>query len=126
MAKRNVEHLGQGLCQQRLAGARRADQHDVRLGKFDFAAALPVHVDALVMVVNGDRQLLLGLLLADDVLVEECLDLSRLGKLIRRCGRLGFGAIVFQNGVADGNAFIANVGARVVGGRRDQLGDGVL
>jgi len=36
------------------------------------------------MVVDRDRQLLLGLLLADDVLVQESFDLGRLGKLVGR------------------------------------------
>jgi hypothetical protein len=54
--KGNIEHLGQGLRQQRLTRAGRPDQHDVRLGEFHFAAALPVHVNALVMVVNRYRQ----------------------------------------------------------------------
>ena len=75
----HVEHLGQGLRQQRLAGAGRADQHDVRLRQFDFAAALPVHVDALVVVVDRYRQLLLRLLLPDDVLVKERFHFSGLG-----------------------------------------------
>ena len=78
----NVEHLGQGLRQQRLAGAGGADEHDVRLGQLDFTAALPVHVDPLVVVVNRDRQLLLGLLLTDHVLVEEGFHLKWLGKLV--------------------------------------------
>ena len=36
-------------------------------------------VDALVVVVDGDRENLLGALLADDVVVEDGLDLGRLG-----------------------------------------------
>jgi len=35
-------------------------------------------------------------------------------------------AVVFKNGVADGNALIADVGARIVAGLRDQLGYSVL
>jgi hypothetical protein len=35
-------------------------------------------------------------------------------------------AVVLKNGVADSNALIADVGARIVAGRRDQLGYGVL
>ena len=85
--ERHVEHLGQRLCQQRLAGAGGADQHDVRLREFHLAAALAIHVNPLVVVVNRDCQLLLGLLLADDVLVEERLHLGRLGKLVRRRNR---------------------------------------
>jgi hypothetical protein len=35
-------------------------------------------------------------------------------------------AVVFEDGVADGDALVADVRARIVAGRRDQLGDGVL
>ena len=69
---------------KRFAGAGRADQHDVRLGQLDAVAGfLAVHEDALVVVVDGDCQLLLGLLLADDVLVEEGFHFLRLGQLVR-------------------------------------------
>ncbi len=76
----NVEHLGQGLRQQSFAGAGGTNQQDVRFRQLDIAAALAVHVDALVVVVNRNCQLLLGLLLSDDVLVEKRLDLIRLGQ----------------------------------------------
>src|SRR5271169_4648307 len=49
---------------------------------FDFAAALAIHVDALVMVVTRHCELLLGLLLANDVLIEKRLNFRRLGKLM--------------------------------------------
>jgi hypothetical protein len=64
-----------------LPSSRRTDEHDVGLAKFDPVARrlLAVHEDALVVVVDSNRQLLLGLLLPDDVLVEEGLDLLRLG-----------------------------------------------
>ena len=71
------EQLGERLREQRLAGAGRADQQDVRLGQLDVVAAarLLLDLDALVVVVDRDGELLLGPLLADDVLVEELLDL---------------------------------------------------
>jgi hypothetical protein len=64
------------LREQRLAGPRRADQQDVRLGQLDVVPAprLLLDLDPLVVVVDRDRQLLLGPFLADDVLVEELLD----------------------------------------------------
>ena len=80
--ERHVEHLGQRLRQQRLAGAGGPDEQDVRLRELDFVAALAVHVDALVVVVDRDSELLLGLLLPDDVLVEEGLHFQRLGQMI--------------------------------------------
>ena len=87
---------------------------------------LPVHEDALVVVVDRDRQLLLRLLLPDDVFIEEGLDLLRLGQLVGRRGLRSRGAVVFQDRVADCDALVANVGARIVAGRRDQFGYGIL
>src|SRR5881275_1768128 len=37
-----------------------------------------------------------------------------------------FRAIVFENGIADGDALVADVSAWVIRGRGDQFGDGVL
>ena len=72
--------LRQGLREQGLAGAGGADQQDVRLLELDVVARLLGVLDALVVVVDRDRELLLGLLLADDVVVEHRLDLARLGQ----------------------------------------------
>ena len=57
------------------------DEQDVGLRELDFVAAGPVHLDALVVVVDGDGELLFGLVLADDVFVEESLDFLRLGQV---------------------------------------------
>ena len=87
--ERHREELGQRLREQRLAGAGRTDQQDVRLGELDVVAAarLLLDLEPLVVVVDRDRQLLLGELLADDVLVEELLDLVR--RRQRRARRRG-------------------------------------
>jgi hypothetical protein len=124
--KGHVQHLGQGLCQKRLARSGRPDEQDVGLGQLHLAGPLPVHMDALVVVVNGNRQLLLGLLLADDVLVEEHFDFLRLGQVVGSGSGVGLGTVVFQNRVADGHALVTDVGPRVVAGRGDQFGDGIL
>ena len=63
--ERHREQARQGLREQRLAGAGGTDQEDVRLLQLDVAARLLGEVDPLVVVVDRDRQLLLGLLLAD-------------------------------------------------------------
>ena len=52
-----------------------AEQQDVRLLQLDVVGA-DLGVDALVVVVDGDREDLLGALLADHVLVEDRLDLA--------------------------------------------------
>ena len=118
------EELGERLREQRLAGAGRADQQDVRLGQLDLvpAARLLLDLDALVVVVDRDRELLLGLFLADDVLVEELLDFLR-----DRQRRAGAAArlepvVVRDDVVADLDALIADEDRRA----RNQLADVVL
>ena len=64
------EHARERLREQRLARARRADEEDVRLLYLDVRAAAR-ELDALVVLVDGDGETLLRLLLPDDVLVEE-------------------------------------------------------
>src|SRR5580692_3951294 len=78
------------------------------------------------MIVNRDGQLLLGLLLPDDVFIQEGLDLLRLRQLIGRSGLGSSGAIIFQNGVADRHTLVADISARVIAGRRNQFGYGIL
>ncbi len=117
----HIEHLGQSMRKQRLAAAGGADQQDVRLRQLYIVAARPVHLDALVVVVDRDGELLLGLLLADHIFVEKGLYFKRLGKMRRRCAGLRFAAIVFEDGIADGDAFVADIRARVVAGRRNEL-----
>src|SRR3954452_2502608 len=78
--ERHREQARQRLGEQRLARAGGADQQDVRLLELDLAVRLLREVDPLVVVVDRDRQLLLGLFLADHVLVEERLDLLGLGE----------------------------------------------
>ena len=80
----DVEDPGEGLGEQRLAAAGRAEQEDVRLLELDrvVLALCLGDLDALVVVVDGDRERALGGLLADDVLVEDVVDLSRLGKVL--------------------------------------------
>jgi hypothetical protein len=46
--------------------------------------------------------------------------------MIGRGRRVIFGAIILQDGVANSNAFIANVGSGIITGRRDEFGDGIL
>ena len=87
---------------------------------------LAVHEDALVMVIDRNRQLFLCLLLPDHILIQEGLDLLRLGQLIGCRGLRSRGAIVFQDRVANCDALVADIGPRIVAGRRDQFGYGIL
>ena len=68
--ERNIQDARQGLGQQRLAGTRRPDQQNVGFGQLHFAGALLVHLNALVVVVDGYGELLLGGVLTDHVLIQ--------------------------------------------------------
>src|ERR1035438_2055436 len=78
------------------------------------------------MVIDGDGELLLGLLLPNDVLVEEGLHLLRLRQLVGDGSRRSCGAVVFKDGVADLHAFVADVRPGIVARRRDEFRDRVL
>ena len=75
----------------------------------------------LVVVVDRDRELLLGLLLADDVLVEELLDLVRRRQRRARAAVLE-PVVVGDDVVADLDALVADEDGRA----RNQLADVVL
>ena len=73
----HVEDPRQSLGEQSLAAAGRADQQDVRLGELDLVAGLRAVGEALVMVVDRDREDALGAVLADHIIVEDLADLRR-------------------------------------------------
>ncbi len=64
--------------QRRLAAARRAEHDDVRLLDLRAVLVLVAVFHALIMVVNGDGQHFLRMVLVDNVLVEVLLDDMRL------------------------------------------------
>ena len=124
--ERHIQHLRQRLRQQRLAGSRRSHQQNVRLRQLHIVAARLVHLDALVVVVDRHRQLLLRLVLPDHILIQKRLDLLRLRQVGRRGARLGLGPVVFQDRVAHRNALIADIGPRIIRRGRDQLRNRIL
>src|ERR1700761_4925078 len=115
--KRNVQHLRQRLRHQRLTGTRRTHEQDVRLREFHIGGPRAVHLDALVGVVDRNRQLLLRGVLTDDVLVQKRLDLGGFGQVRRSSPGLCLALVVFQDGVADPYALVADIGTRIVGRR---------
>src|SRR4051812_2020558 len=81
----DVEHPSQGLRQVGLAAPGRAHQQDVGLGELYAlvaAAAFATGLDPLVVVVDRNSEGALGLVLADDVLLEEVVDLLGLRQLV--------------------------------------------
>ena len=67
--ERDVEHPSQRLGHESLAASGWTDQQDVRLGQLHLVGATTPGLYPLVVVVDGDSQDLLGLLLANDVVV---------------------------------------------------------
>ncbi len=116
--ERHVEALGEGLGEIGLAAAGRADQQDVRLRDLDVVDDRIGRGDgvagahALVVVVDRDRQRPLRGFLADDVLLEEGVDLARLRQLELARGLLaGLGEALLDDLVAQLDALVADVHA---------------
>src|SRR5256886_632546 len=122
--ERHVQEARQRLGEQGLAAPRRADQQNVALGDLDIALGARgggAGLQALVVIVDRDREHLLGALLADDVLVENLLDFVGLGELVARA----FGAVLellTDDVVAQLDAFVAHEHR----GAGDQFADLVL
>jgi len=82
-------------------------------------------VDPLAVVIDGNRELLLGSFLPDDVLVQEFLHFQGLGDFVGSSGR-SLDLIVFENGITDSNALVADIGPRIIAWGGDELSDYVL
>ena len=122
MQNGHVQHAGEGLGEQRLAAAGRADQQHVRLLELDLVD-LVAGVDPLVVVVDRDREDLLGPLLADHVLVERVLDLVRVRELGgRRLRARRLEQLLLDDLLAQVDALVADVDALA----RDELADLLL
>ncbi len=108
----HVEQLRQRLGQQRLAAPGGAEQQDVALLHLDIARLGGV-LDALVVIINGNGQDLLGLILADHVIVQDILDLGRPGqsRLVGLCRLFELG--LFDDDVlAQVDTFVADIYGR--------------
>ena len=104
----DVQDPGQGLGQQGFARTGGTDQEDVALVDLHVVGTgAPGVIDALIMVVHGHGQDLLGLVLADDVFIEQAFDLGRRQKL----AALGLLAHRFLSDdlIAERDALVANI-----------------
>jgi len=123
--ERHIQQSRQRLRQQRLAAPGRSDEQDIALGDLDLflgaPAAAAARLQPLVVVVDGHRKHLLGALLADDVFVEDLLDLVGLGELIART-LSAILELLADNVIAQLDAFVADEH----GGAGDQLADLML
>jgi len=105
----DLQLVGQRARQQRLAATGRADEQDVGLVDLDVAVADVAVEQPLVVVVHRDRQVLLGVVLPDDVLVQVFLDLSGLGRLPGAGAfRASLAAVLLDDIVAQLDALGAN------------------
>src|SRR5690606_26431966 len=97
--ERHVQQTRERFREQRFSAPRGTDQQDVALRELDVLLALVAlpGLEALVVVVHRDGEHFLRRLLADDVLVENRLDLVRLRKLV--AAALGFLVELLTNDV---------------------------
>ena len=79
----DVEDARERGGEQRLADTGRSDQQDVALLEFNAVGGVDLARDPLVVVVDGDGEHALGVLLADDVIAEPLVDRLRRQDLFR-------------------------------------------
>ena len=72
--KRNIQHAGQGLGQQRFARTRRPDQQNITFGQLDIIAACFAATNAFVVVIDRYRQGTLGRFLANNIPIQKLFD----------------------------------------------------
>ena len=118
--ERHVEDARQRLRQQRLARTGRTDQQDVRLREFD-VVVLGLVIEPLVVIVDGDREHLLGMALADHVVVQHLADFLRRRNAVARLHQRGL-VLLADDVHAEFDAFVADED----GGTRDQFADFML
>jgi hypothetical protein len=82
-------------------------------------------VNPFAVVVNRHRELFLGGLLSNHVLIEEFFYFEGLGKLVRTGGG-GFRSVVLEDRIANRDALVAYICSRIVAGGRNEFPDNVL
>jgi hypothetical protein len=82
-------------------------------------------MDTLGVIVDSNGEFTLRRLLTDYILIKKVFNLQRLGDFMGTRGS-GLRLIILKNRVADGNAFITDVGARIIARRRYQFANYIL
>ncbi len=103
------------MSEQSLSGSSRSDQQNVAFRNFNlflFAPAAFHEIDALVVIVDGDRERLFGLFLPNYVIIQKRFNIDRLRHAQLNLGAFLALALFGDNVVAELNALIANINAR--------------
>jgi hypothetical protein len=74
--ERHIKNAGQRLSEERLSGSRRSDQKNVGLLDLDVVGVeSPIpRIDAFEVIVHGDGEGFLRVLLADNIIIQRRLD----------------------------------------------------
>ena len=124
--ERHIQNAGQGLRQQGLAGAGRADQQDVRLRQLDLARCAAGSSGCACSGCRPPPPASSWWLPARSRTDPGTLSLPAAWGACWAFRRLSLDLVVFQNRVADRDALVANVGTGIIAGGGDQLSDYVL
>ena len=126
-AEGDIQYAGEGAGEESLPGSGGTEKKDVRFFYFDIGELLGgegcVLMEALVVIVDGYGEDLLGLVLPDHVFVQQLADLHRggsldaLGKGRVEVGLVLSGKFLFEDGRAHLDALVADVYSRA----RNQL-----
>jgi hypothetical protein len=116
MAKGTSRMQASVCAKQRLSGTGRTDQQDVRLREFD-VVVLGLVFEAFVVIVNRDREHLLGVVLANHVVVENLAEFLRRRDAVACLLERGPGILVY-NVLAQLDALVADGRSRTPPRRR--------
>src|SRR5207247_255938 len=108
--ERHVEDARERLRQQRLARTGWADQQDVRLRELD-VIVLGLVVEALVVIMDRDREHLLGMVLTDDIVVKNFANLLGRRNAVTRLDQRGL-VLLADDVHAQFDAFVTDENGR--------------
>src|SRR5690554_1953936 len=110
--KGHIQDARERLREEGLTRACRPEEQDIRFRELDIVGARRFCIDPLVVIMHRDREHLLGAILANDVFVEDRLDLGRGGQGRALRERLVALHLFGDNIVTQTNALIADIDIR--------------